>query len=160
MLTSLERIHEKIADLETKISHLRIAERELLALDKGSSRQTKAAPSPAPKAKQKPATKSSSRKLQTSKPPASKAAEPRQSVAAAISEVLGQHGDLSASEISGLINAAGPEVNNRSVSFALQGLKKRGLAKNTGGKWSVGKERSRRAGSPSGASAVHSEAAE
>jgi ribosomal protein L9 len=160
MQTTLERIHEKIADLETKISHLRIAERELLALDKVAARQTKVAPTPAPKAKQKPGPKPASRKTQTSKPLASKAAEPRQSLAAAISEVLDQHGALSAAEISERINAAGREVNNRSVSFALQGLKKRGLAKNTGGKWSVGKARGRRAGSTSGVSAVHSEAAE
>ena len=160
MQTSLERIHEKIADLETKISHLRIAERELLALDKVAARQTKLAPSPAPKAKQKPGPKHASRKLQTSTPLADKAAEPRQSVAAAISEVLDQHGALSAAEISERINAAGREVNNRSVSFALQGLKKRGLAKTKDGKWSAGKTRGRRAASPSGVSLVQSEAAE
>ena len=36
MDTSIERLHAKIAELETKIADLRIAERELLALD-GSS---------------------------------------------------------------------------------------------------------------------------
>jgi repressor of nif and glnA expression len=91
---------------------------------------------------------------------ASKAAEPRQSLAAAISEVLDQHGALSAAELSERINAAGREVNNRAVSFALQGLKKRGLAKNTDGKWSAGKARGRRVRSTSDVSPIQSEAAE
>jgi hypothetical protein len=158
MGTAIEQIHAKIADLETKIGQLRIAERELQALDKVPSRQIKAAP--APKAKQKPEPKPTRQKPQRSKPQTSKTPEPRKSVSAAISEVLNQHGPQSAAEISERIKAAGRDINNRSVSFALQGLKKRGLAKNTDGKWSVGKAHGRRARSTSAVSAAPSEAAE
>ncbi|MFA5952959.1 MAG: winged-helix domain-containing protein, partial [Hyphomicrobium sp.] len=65
-------------------------------------------------------------------------------IGAAIAEVLDQHGALSAAEISERIKATGRDIDNRSVSFALQALKKRGLAKNTDGKWAAPKARGRR----------------
>src|SRR6516164_10259461 len=97
MDTSLERIHTKIAELESKIANLRVAERELLALDQISARQTRTASKP--KAKQKPGPKAKS------KPKASAPGEARQTIGAAIAEVLGQHGSLSAGEIAERIKA-------------------------------------------------------
>ena len=136
MDTSLERIHTKIAELESKIANLRVAERELLALDQISARQTRTASKP--KAKQKPGPKAKS------KPKASAPGEARQTIGAAIAEVLGQHGSLSAGEIAERIKATGGDINKRAVSFALQALKKRGLAKNVDGKWTLPKARARR----------------
>ena len=76
MDTSLERIRAKIADL-------RLAEREIRALEKLPSRKTR--PGPGPK-----------RKL---KPEASNQAEARETTGSAIADVLGQQGALSAAEI-------------------------------------------------------------
>ena len=42
MDTPLERIHTKIAELETKIADLRVAEREILALDQVSAHGVRA----------------------------------------------------------------------------------------------------------------------
>nr|WP_322847432.1 hypothetical protein [Methylocella tundrae] len=141
MDTSIERIHAKITELETKIADLRIAERELLALDESSARQAPVAS--APKRKQKPGPKASPRPKLKGK----KASEPdaaRQTIGAAIADVLDQHGPLLAAEIAEHVKATGRDINNRTVSFALQALKKRGLAKNTDGKWAAPKARSRR----------------
>ena len=147
MDTSLERIHAKVAELETKIADLRIAEQELLALDESSARQTKAASKPMPqgKPKQKPGPKATVQPKLRGKPKASKPAEGRQTIGAAITEVLVEHGALSAAEIAERIKAKGRDINNRTVSFALQALKRRGLAKNTNGKWTAPKARSRSA---------------
>lgn len=144
MDTSLELIHTKIAELETKIANLRIAEREILALDMVSSRQTKSASGPKAKPKQKPRPKATLRPKLRGEPKASEPAKARQTIGAAISEVLDQHGALSAAEIAEHIKATGQDINNRSVSFALQTLKKRGLAKSKDGKWTPSKTRSRR----------------
>jgi hypothetical protein len=51
---------------------------------------------------------------------------------------LGQQGALSAAEIAEHIRATGRDINNRTVSFSLQALKKRGLAKSADGKWTHG----------------------
>ena len=131
---SLELIRAKIAEVEAKIANLRIAERELLALEGSSTRQTKTAS--APKPKRKPGPKA------IRKPEAS--GEARQTIGAAITAVLNQHGALSAGEIAEQIIATGRHIHNRTVSFALQALKKRGLAKNIDGKWMPLKARSRR----------------
>jgi len=50
-------------------------------------------------------------------------------------------------------------INNRTVSFSLQALKKRGLAKNIDGKWAAPKARGRRAAAVSGVSADETKAA-
>jgi hypothetical protein len=134
---SLERIRAKIAELEAKIADLRVAERELHALDKSSARQARTASEPKPRQKQGPRA---SRQLKASEP-----ANARQTIGAAITAVLEQHGALSAAEIAEHVKATGREINNRTVSFALQALKKRGLAKNVDGKWTPPKPRSRRA---------------
>jgi Ribonuclease R winged-helix domain len=163
MDTSLERIHTKIAELETKIADLRIAERELLALDQISAPPTRTASEPklklkpGPKAKQKPEPKATPRPKLRGEP--SEPAEPRQTIGAAISEVLDQHGALSAADIAERIKATGRDINNRTVSFALQALKKRGLAKSKDGKWTPSKTRSRRSQPASEAGAPETEKA-
>lgn len=154
MDTSLERIHAKVAELETKIADLRIAERELLALDESSARQTKAASKPMPqdKPKQKPGPKATVQPKLRGKPKASEPAEGRQTIGAAIAEVLVEHGALSAAEIAERVKATGRDITNRTVSFALQALKKRGLAKNKDGKWTPkARARSARPSSEAGA---------
>ena len=154
---SLERIHTKIAELETKIADLRIAEREILALDQVSARPTRTAS--APKPKQKPGPKAAPRPKLKGEPKVSEPAAPRQTIGAAISEVLDQHGALSAADIAERIKATGRDINNRTVSFALQALKKRGLAKNKDGKWTPSKTRSRRSHPASEAGAPETEKA-
>lgn len=135
MDTSLERIRAKITELETKISDLRIAERELHALEMPMARTTRVAAAPkeaapkeavAPKAKRGPKPKTGPR---------------GQTIGAAITEVLDKHGAVTAAEIAEHVKAAGRDITNRTVSFALQALKKRGFAKNTNGKWSLPKGR-------------------
>ena len=121
MDTSLERIRAKIAELEAKIADLRIAEREIRALEKLPSRKTRPGPGPKPKRK----------------PEASNQAEARQTISSAIADVLGQQGALSAAEIAQHIRATGRDISNRTVSSSLQALKKRGLAKSADGKWTL-----------------------
>jgi len=159
MDTTLERIHAKIAELEMKILNLRITERELQALDNILARPTKTTPEP--KARQKPGPKPrpTLRPKLRGKPKASGDAERRQTIGAAISAVLAEHGALSAAAIAEHVKATGRDINNRTVSFALQALKKRGLVKNTDGKWAAAKARARRAPSLSGVSADEIKAA-
>ena len=151
MDTALERIRTKIAELETKIADLRVAERELQGLDKTPVRQTKSASEPKPK--QKPGPKPILRPRPSGQPTASEPAEARQTIGAAVADVLDQHGSLSAAEIAEHIKAAGRDINNRAVSFSLQALKKRGLVKTANGKWTL-KARSRRARPQSGSGNV------
>lgn len=125
METSLERLRKKIADIEAKLADLRIAERELVALD--AVPPPKAAPAPAAK-----------RTLATIAAPA-----PRQTIGAAIAGVLSQHGALSVAEIADLINATGRDIDKRSVSYALQAMKRQGLVKSGDGKWMLRKARSK-----------------
>ncbi|MGH6811130.1 MAG: winged-helix domain-containing protein [Methylocella sp.] len=128
MDSSLERIRAKIAELEAKLADLRIAERELLALEILPARKTRSVPGP--KAKHKPQE--------------SDQEEARHTIGSAIADVLGQHGALLSAEIADHIRATGRDINNRAVSFSLQALKKRGLVKNANGKWALRKVRSRR----------------
>ncbi|PNE09963.1 MAG: hypothetical protein CR217_17095 [Beijerinckiaceae bacterium] len=128
MDTSLERIRAKIAELEAKIADLRIAEREIRTLERLPSRKTIPGSGPKPKRK----------------PEASNQAEARQTIGSAIADVLGRRGALSAAEIAEHIRATGRDISNRTVSFSLQSLKKRGLAKSADGKWTLRMARSRR----------------
>jgi hypothetical protein len=134
MDTSLDRIRAKIAELDAKILDLRIAERELQALEGVSERKTRR--TPGPKAKPKP---------EASEPEESDQAPARQTIGAAIAEVLGQYGALPAAEIAAHIKATGRDITNRTVSFSLQALKKRGLVKSADGKWTLPKARSKSA---------------
>ena len=140
MDTSLERIRAKIDELEAKVADLRIAERALQSLESLPARKTKVAAAPA----SAPAPKA---KVTAKAKPTAKAKAPRaprsQTIGAAIADVLEQHGSVSAAEIAEHIKAAGRDISNRTVSFALQALKKRGLAKNIDGKWSPPKGRSK-----------------
>ena len=65
MDTSLERIRAKIAELEAKIADLRIAEREIRALEKLPSRKTRPGPGPKPKPKRKPEASNQAEARQT-----------------------------------------------------------------------------------------------
>jgi hypothetical protein len=117
----------KIAELEAKIADLRIAERELEALDTA----------PAPRGKLKAKAKR--------KPKTDAATMAPQTVGAAIAEVLSRNGALPLAELAELIRAAGREVSGGTLSNTLQKMKKRGAVTNGGGKWMLPKTRSRRA---------------
>jgi hypothetical protein len=127
MATSLERIRAKIAELEARLTDLRIAERELLALEPAPARRTAT-----PRAsKLKPAR-------------GEKAARPaRQTIGAAITEVLNADGALPATEIAEQIKAGGREIGKRTISHSLQALKKQGRVRIRGGKWMLPKARSK-----------------
>ena len=127
MKTSIEHIRAKITELEARIADLRIAERELEALD--------TAPAPwgklKAKAKRKPATRNAS--------------EARQTIGAAVTEVLKRTGALPLAELAEQIAAAGREVSGGTLSNTLQTMKKRGAIKSGGGKWMLPKTRAKRA---------------
>jgi hypothetical protein len=121
MKTSIELIRAKITELEARITDLRIAERELEALD--------TAPAPwgklKAKAKRKPATDNAS--------------EARQTVGAAVTEVLKRTGALPLAELAEQLRAAEREVSSGTLSNTLQTMKKRGTVKSGSGKWMLSK---------------------
>ena len=119
MNSALTQIREKIADLETKIVDLRIAEQELLAIELAFS-QKEMAPARL-KAEQTPRLISLS--------------STRQTIGAAIMEVLSTRGALSVAHIAEEIEAGGREIDRRKISFALQALKKQGRAELDDGNW-------------------------
>jgi hypothetical protein len=127
MNTSIDRIRAKIADLEARINDLHIAERELEALDAAPVLRTKLKA----KAKRKPATRNAS--------------EARQTIGAAITEVLNRTGALPLAELAEQITAAGREVSGGTLSNTLQTMKKRGAVKSGSGKWMLPKSRARKA---------------
>jgi hypothetical protein len=127
MKNSIDRIRAKIADLEARIADLRIAERELEALD----------PAPAPRGKPKAKAKRKSTADAVTPAP--------QTVGAAITDVLSQNGALPLAELAEQIRAAGREVSGGTLSNTLQTMKKRGAVKSSGGKWML-PTRTRRAG--------------
>jgi hypothetical protein len=127
MKTSIDHIRAKITELEARIADLRIAERELGALDTPPAPRTK----PKAKAKRKPA--------------APNAPEARQTVGAAITEVLNRSGALPLADLAEQLRTAGREVRSGTLSNSLQMMKKRGAVKNAGGKWMLPKTRAKRA---------------
>jgi hypothetical protein len=127
MKTSIDRIRAKIADLEARITDLRIAERELEALDT----------TPAPRGKLKAKAKR--------KPATHNASEARQTVGAAITEVLKRTGALPLAELAEQLRAAEREVSSGTLSNTLQTMKKRGTVKSGGGEWMLPKTRAKRA---------------
>ncbi len=131
MDTALERIRAKISELEDKLASLRIAERELLALDQKPGRKT-----PLREAVVEPSDADSA--------PASDM-EAHQTIGATITEVLEQHGALSVKDIAERIATLGRDINNRAISFSLQAMKKRGLVKSNNGVWKLAGRRSKRA---------------
>lgn len=137
MDTALERIRAKISELEADLVNLRIAERELVNLDRPSTRRAKSLPAEVVKSEVEPQTRTAAKKAdaETGK---------RETIGTAITEVLQQHGALSAAGIAEQIVATGRDINNRAISFALQAMKKRGLVKTADGEWSLGKARAKR----------------
>ena len=127
MKTSIELIRAKITELEARITDLRIAERELEALGAVSAPQGKLKA----KAKRKPATDNAS--------------EARQTVGAAITEILKRTGALPLAELAEQLRAAEREVSSGTLSNTLQTMKKRGAVKSGGGKWMLPKTRARKA---------------
>lgn len=127
MDTSLERIRGKIAELEARLADLRIAERELAALGPAEVRKART-----PRAEKRKATRTKN---------AAPAA--RQTISAAITEVLNTQGALPAAEIAEHIKSGGREFGKRSVSQSLQALKKQGRVRIRGGKWMLPKARSK-----------------
>ncbi len=138
MDSSLERIREKISDLEAKLADLHIAERELLALEKPLTRQVQ-------KAKTAPEPEPASEPVQKRKAPVDREPPAPQTIGATITEILSQYGTLSVKAIAEHVGAAGRDINNRSLSFTLQAMKKRGLVKSADGEWTLTKGRSKRA---------------
>ena len=126
MKTSIDRIRAKITELEARITDLRIAERELEALDTTPAPRGKLKA----KAKRKPATRNAS--------------EARQTVGAAITEVLNRTGALPLAELAEQLRAAEREVSSGTLSNTLQTMKKRGTVKSGGGKWMLPKTRAKR----------------
>lgn len=128
MDTSLELIRSKITELETKIAALRIAERELQALD--------TTPTEKPSLTRKPRgpRKASARV-------AARGGGPRKTIGAAITEVLGEHGPLQVAEIADRIQSTGRPINRRTISYSLQAMKKQGLVKASDEGWGLAKSR-------------------
>jgi hypothetical protein len=129
MVKSLELIRAKIAELEAKVADLRIAERELLALESAVARKTPTPRVPKPKP------------MRTQKA----ASQVRPTISAAIVEVLNAHGALPAAEIAERIQAGGREIGKRTISHSLQSLKKQGRVRIRGGNWMLPKARSKAA---------------
>ena len=127
MKTSIEHIRAKITELEARITDLRIAERELEALDAAPVLRTKLKA----KAKRKSATHNAS--------------GARQTIGTAIAEILTRTGALPLAELADQIRAAGREVSGGTLSNTLQTMKKRGTVKSGGGKWMLPKIRAKRA---------------
>lgn len=131
MDTALDRIREKIAELEMKIADLRVTERELSMLERAPARGANAR------------TGRKSKRAAAAKPASAAAA--RMTIGGAIADVLNAHGPLAVADIAEQLRAAGREIDNRSVSFALQALKKQGLVKKTNGEWGPAKGRAKSA---------------
>ena len=127
MKTSIEHIRANITELEARITDLRIAERELEALGAVS----------APRGKLKAKAK---RKSATHNEP-----EARQTVGAAIAEILNRTGALPLAELAEQLRTAEREVSGGTLSNTLQTMKKRGTVKSGGGKWMLPKTRAKRA---------------
>jgi hypothetical protein len=126
---SLTQIRAQIAELETKIANLRIAEREVEALEPASQRRA----TPKAKVAQKPKPES--------------VAKTQQTVGDAIIEVLGRNASLPLADIAEEISKAGRDVRIGTVSTTLGRLQSRGIVKSGGGIWKLAKaSRAKRAG--------------
>ena len=127
MKTSIDRIRANITELEARITDLRIAERELEALD--------TVPAPRGKLKAKAKRKSATHN----------ASEARQTIGTAITEVLKRTGALPLAELAEQLRTAEREVSGGTLSNTLQTMKKRGAVKSGGGKWMLPKTRAKKA---------------
>lgn len=129
MNPTLELIRTKIAELETKIVNLRIAENELLMLEATVVPNDKAAARP---------------RASTATHVESTPAAAPQTIASAITEVLKAHGALTVAGIAEQIKVGGREIDRRRISFSLQALKKQGLARRANGNWMLTKASEKR----------------
>ena len=127
MAKSLELIRAKITELEAKLTDLRIAERELVALEPARVRKSTTPRVAKPKAMRRERV----------------ASPARPTISAAIADVLNAHSALPAAEIAEYIKAGGREIGKRTISHSLQALKKQGRVKIRGGKWMLLKARSK-----------------
>lgn len=141
MNTAIVRIRAKIAEFEAKLADLRIAERELLALETVSLRTTASLRKTTSSRKTTRLQKKGAKRGPKPKhgPEAIASSPKRQTSGEAIAEVLGQHGALSVPEIAGHIKAAGRDIDRRAVSYSLQAMKKQRRVKTSGGKWTLAK---------------------
>jgi len=139
METSLDLIRAKIGELEEQISNLRIAERELQALNKPSSRKT--AEKPVTRKTRTPRKVESTEEAETG----SGETPSKMTIGSTITGILDEHGALPVGGIAEHISTTGRDISNRAISFTLQALKKRGLVKSANGEWSLPKARGKRA---------------
>ncbi|HTV33501.1 MAG TPA: hypothetical protein VME69_10445 [Methylocella sp.] len=129
MNPTLDLIRTKIAELETKIANLRIAEHELLTLETAVIPKEKTVARP---------------RASTATHVAVTPAAAPQTIASAITEVLKAHGALTVAGIAEQIKAGGREIDRRRISFSLQALKKQGFAKRANGNWTLTKASDKR----------------
>jgi hypothetical protein len=120
-LKSLTHIRVQIAELETKIANLRIAERVVEALEPALERKAK----PKAKVDQKPKTEGEAKTQQT--------------VGAAIVDILGRNDALPLDDIAEEIRRAGRNVRIGTVSTTLGRMQTRGIVKSGSGKWMLAK---------------------
>jgi hypothetical protein len=132
-MDTLERIRAKIAEVEAKLTDLKTAERELVALEPAPSRAPPPAPPPTPAREP--------RGRPGRKPKAAASGGPRQTIGAAITDALGDQGALSVAEIATRIEATGRAIDKRSISYSLQAMKKQGRVKASDGNWMLAKPR-------------------
>jgi hypothetical protein len=127
MTAALEQIRAKIVELEAKLADLRTAEHELEALE----------PSQPAAATRKPKAKRPGRPHAT----APRSSKPRQTIAAAIRDILAQHGALPLRDIAAHIKTTNRRVKSQSVANSLKEMRRRGILTNTGGEWALAKAR-------------------
>jgi hypothetical protein len=132
MNTALERVRTKISELEARLADLRIAERELLALELPPRAKPARATPPA-----HPAETKAGRAATRRQPTAARATPKRQSIAATVIETLSRLGSLPVPEIAKEIKGKGRKISSRSISYALKDLKKRGRVANEGSQWTL-----------------------
>lgn len=132
MNNALEHIRTKISEVEARLADLRITERELLTLEMPPREIPDRATPPA-----RPAESKAGRPAIHRKAGATRAAPKRQSIAATVVETLSRLGSVPVPEIAKAMKGKGRKISSRSISYALQDLKKRGLAAKDGSQWSL-----------------------
>lgn len=130
---SLERIRAKITELEEKLVNLRIAERELLALEEAPSRKPRGGPKLEPD------------EVINAEPTVNDDAGGQPTISATVIDILSKHGSLTVPGIAEHVATTGRDISNRAISFALQGLKKRAAVKSIGGEWTLVQSKRKRA---------------
>jgi hypothetical protein len=129
MNTAIDRVRTKIAELEAKLADLRIAERELRALEVPPAKKPSPAARPEPSARPKP-TAGGHKAKGGGRPKG-------QTITGAVVEILRQQGTLTVPAIAKEIKSTGGKIGNRSVYYSLRELKKRGLAAVEGKNWTL-----------------------